>query len=306
MTLQQLRGFVAVAHHGSVRAAARALGTSQPALAKSIKNLEESLQVVLLQRTTRGVATTEYGRAFLTRAKGILRECAQAGQLMDEMRGAKGGSIALGLSTAPSLLLAPRVIADFRRTHPDVAIHLTSGLSQSLLPGVREGRLDFAIVPLAKPEQADDLLVTPLFKSDPIVVARRRHPLGDAKQLHALRNSEWALLDGAPRQAVGGSVTEMFDAHRLGPPKIALTCDSLLDCLNVVRSSDLLAALPRLVLSLPGVVDGVVQVNIRESLPRYDISLVRRSSLPLSPSASQLVSMFVSYARMNRKNSGRD
>lgn len=299
MTLQQLRDFVAIAHHGSVRAAARALGISQPALTKSIRNLEGSLHVVLFQRTTQGVATTEYARAFLPRAKAILRECAQARQLMDEMRGAKGGNIAFGLSTAPSLLLAPRVIADFRRIHPDVAVHLTSGLSRSLLPAVREGRLDFAIVPVAKIQQSDDLALTPLFKSDPVVVARRNHPLADAKHLVALQGVEWALLDGAARRNDGGSVAEMFVAHNLGPPKIALTCDSLIDCLNIVRSSDLLTALPRLVLSLPGLADDIVQVGIREQLPKYDISLVQRPSVPLSPNASKLVNMFVSYSRIN-------
>jgi DNA-binding transcriptional LysR family regulator len=69
MRLNQIRDFIATIEAGSLRAAARSVGVSQPAMTKSLRQLENELGVQLLQRSSRGISPTRSGRAFLTRAR---------------------------------------------------------------------------------------------------------------------------------------------------------------------------------------------------------------------------------------------
>ncbi len=69
MRLTQVRDFVAVVESGSIRAAARKLSVSQPAITKSVRGLEGELQVRLLQRSSKGIVPTPSGRAFFVRAR---------------------------------------------------------------------------------------------------------------------------------------------------------------------------------------------------------------------------------------------
>ena len=78
MRLNQIRDFVEVAKSGSLRAAARAVRVSQPAITKSIRQLESELGVQLLQRNARGAATTPAGKAFLARARVVQAELRKA------------------------------------------------------------------------------------------------------------------------------------------------------------------------------------------------------------------------------------
>lgn len=78
MKLNQLRDFIAMVDHGSMRAAARSLGVSAPALAKSVAPLETELQVTLLRRSARGVVLSDYGSTLLERARLIDSEARRA------------------------------------------------------------------------------------------------------------------------------------------------------------------------------------------------------------------------------------
>ncbi|HEY0824475.1 MAG TPA: LysR family transcriptional regulator, partial [Ramlibacter sp.] len=78
MQLTQLRNFITMVDAGSIRAGARELGISQPAATKGLRALEQELDTVLVQRSSRGVVLTEAGKAFLTRARAVQREIRQA------------------------------------------------------------------------------------------------------------------------------------------------------------------------------------------------------------------------------------
>ena len=93
MTLNQLRDFIAMSEHGSMRAAARALGVSAPALAKSVSQLEQELHVPLLQRSSRGVVLSDYGRALLERARLIVSEAHKASDEIAQLRGRHEGAV---------------------------------------------------------------------------------------------------------------------------------------------------------------------------------------------------------------------
>lgn len=176
MTLIQLRVFCAVVEQGSFRAAARALDIGQSTLTQAIQSLEAELGVTLLNRSHQGISVTSLGETFLIRANAIIRDCQRAMQDMQQSSGEPEGQIALGVTSEPlseSLLpVLKRFIARFPRVH----VHVTSGYTKMLIEKIRDGRLDFALCPLAPQVSDVDLDIERLYRSVPGVIARKGHP----------------------------------------------------------------------------------------------------------------------------------
>ena len=101
MKFNALRDFLAVAERGSLRAAARQLGSAQPALSHSIQELEKELGVVLFERRSTGVVLTEMGQVFHKRATSVFHELRRAQQELDQLRGEVDGQLTLALSSVP-------------------------------------------------------------------------------------------------------------------------------------------------------------------------------------------------------------
>src|ERR1700732_5080533 len=129
MKLQNLRDVVAIAEQGSLRGAARRLGTVQPTLTRSLSELERELGAPLFERRSKGMMVTPLGQAFVRRATAILNDVRRTRDEFEQLRGNAVGSITVGLSIAAHLWLLPKVLEPFRRRFPKVHLHIIEGFS---------------------------------------------------------------------------------------------------------------------------------------------------------------------------------
>ena len=127
MKLRHFRDAVAIAEHGSLRAAARHLGIAQPTLTRGLSDLERELGAPLFERRSRGMLPTPLGEAFVRRATAILNDVRRAGDEFEQLRGNAVGSVTVGLSIAAHLWLLPKVLEPFRRKFPKVHLHIIEG-----------------------------------------------------------------------------------------------------------------------------------------------------------------------------------
>ncbi len=137
--------FLAVAEHGGVLAAARAIGRSQPAVSERVRQLEETLGVALFLRTARGMTPTSAGRelaGYARRVQALLAEAAEVG----ERGSGRAGRLVLAASTTPASFLLPPLLADFARQHPVEGIELRVGNTEDVLTAVREGVVPLGMV----------------------------------------------------------------------------------------------------------------------------------------------------------------
>ena len=175
MELRHLRYFVAVAEELHFTRAAERLHMAQPPLSQQIRALEESLGVQLFDRTRRAVALTDAGTVLLERAREMLA-AAQAlpAQLQRVARG-ELGELRIGFSsTLPLTKVLRDVVADWRRTHPAVALHLREMHSASQFEALRRGELDVGLVRYN--ERAPDGIRLSLLRRDPLrLVVPARH-----------------------------------------------------------------------------------------------------------------------------------
>ncbi|MDK7107550.1 LysR family transcriptional regulator, partial [Enterobacter hormaechei] len=138
----QIRAFVEVARQGSIRGASRTLNLSQPALTKSIKELEEGMAAQLFVRRSKGVALTECGEGFYHRANLILEELRAAQDDIRQRQGELAGQINIGMGASISRSLMPAVITRFHAQHPQVNVRIMEGQLVSMINELRQGELD--------------------------------------------------------------------------------------------------------------------------------------------------------------------
>src|ERR1700734_3968854 len=148
ITLRQLRYFDALARHSHFGHAAAACAISQPALSMQIKELEEILGAVLIERGARQVRLTKFGEQAALRVRDILRSVDELGDFARASRDRLAGRLRIGMIPTIAPYLLPTVIGNLTRRHPELDIHVREALTSKLIEELAEGRLDTAIVAL--------------------------------------------------------------------------------------------------------------------------------------------------------------
>lgn len=286
MKLHNLRDFVAVAKYGGIRAAARQLNLSQPALSKSIAHLENELGTPLFDRSAQGSALNLFGQRFLTRAEAVMQELARGSEEIAQMRGSLGGHVSFAASSVVALSFLADALSRFRRRFPDARVDVLEGTHSVMLSGLQERRLDFAVGPMPTTQLPAGLTVERLFPNTRCVVGRRGHPMLDAGSLDGLIGAEW-LTTGAIGSRDDG-FRDVFERHGLEPPLSLTRCESLIALTALLSETDALAILPRQWTESPVLDTILVEIPIREHLDGPATCLIRPRRMPLTPSAEAL------------------
>ncbi len=175
MNLHHLRLFAAVVEHGGFTRAAAALRVSQPAISKSIKELERETNLRLLDRSGKSVRPTTAGHLLYERARELFGVERMAERELRELRGLKRGVLRIAASTTIATYLLPPVLGRFHRRHPRVRIQTASTNTRAVLRLLLESRVDVALVegPVSHPR----VDVIPWRDDELVVIAPADHPL---------------------------------------------------------------------------------------------------------------------------------
>jgi DNA-binding transcriptional LysR family regulator len=181
ITLRQLRAFVALAETGSFTDAAASLHVTQSALSGLIKELEQTLGVQVVNRSTRKVGLAEVGREFYPLAARLLQDLDGALDTIADLKALKRGLVRIAAPQLMSASVLPEVIAGFRQQYPDIEIRLLDCMVEHVLPTVHSGEVDFAVGP--ERESSADIEAQTLFEIPFVVVFRPDHPLKKKKRV---------------------------------------------------------------------------------------------------------------------------
>ncbi|HSV84830.1 MAG TPA: LysR substrate-binding domain-containing protein [Ramlibacter sp.] len=287
MKFNALRDFLAVAERGSLRAAARQLGSAQAALSHSIQELEKELGVVLFERGSQGVTLTPMGQVFLRRATAVFEELRRAREELEQLRGGAQGSLAIAMSSVPHLAIYPGALRPFRQRYPDVRLDVMDALYPRVEGNLLDGSLDFYVGPVPM-QTAAGLAVEQLFDNARVIVGRKGHPLAGARSLRDLVGAEW--LASSVTYKAEEELGPLFAQHGLPPPKIVMRSHSTLTFLTTMVYSDLLMVMPVQWTQSP-LFSMVQQIPIQERLPAPPICVVTRSGMPLTPAGEYFLDM---------------
>jgi DNA-binding transcriptional LysR family regulator len=179
LNFTELRSFQAVAEAGSVGGGAETLLVSQPAVSKQIKQLERSLGVIVFERTARGVRLTDAGELLATYTRRIFALTAEAEQAIDDLKGLRRGTLAIGASPMLGTYFLPEVLVRFRRRFPAIALSLEIENAGVLQRRLSDGLLDcgYSEVPPQRPDITGDVF----FRDRLIAIAAPKHPLARSR-----------------------------------------------------------------------------------------------------------------------------
>lgn len=151
------RIFYEVAKSGNITHASRKLNISQPAISKSIKNLESQLGGDLFVRTQKGVVLTEEGKVFYEHIKNAIESITNAENEFSSLMSLETGSIRIGVSTTITEKYLLPYLKKFHELYPHITIHMYTDISNELLVKLKNGSIDLAIVHTIDKDYGSDI-----------------------------------------------------------------------------------------------------------------------------------------------------
>ncbi|MDY0928532.1 MULTISPECIES: LysR family transcriptional regulator [Pantoea] len=294
LKLHQLRAFVDVARQGSIRAASRLSGLSQPALTKAIQELELALGARLFERRQQGVTLTDIGDNFFKHASLVLEELRVAQEDIQQRLGLAGGRVNIGVGGSIARTVMPQVINQFHREYPLVKVRIVEGQLVSMVHELRQGELDFTINTYDKNHLDQELVFERLMERDYQVVMRKGHPMAHARTLAELQHCDWTMP--TPQGSYYRLLHDLFGERGMAP-KIVVTCETFMACTSLVAQSDFVSIISRDVIEDPTHGGQLISLELDEPLPKATFYLIQRKDTALTPMSAYMAQLFRRYCQ---------
>ena len=298
MELRHLRYFVAAAEELSFRRAAERLHVAQPALSVQIKQLEEEIGAVLLDRDRHHVALTAAGKVFLDHSRRVLRAADEAMRAAVRADRGETGRLGIGFIAQLSYEWLPNVLRSFRRKYPDVEISLTELTPTRQIEELENRQIDLGIIGLGLPYPHEDLEVAVMSEEGLVVALPLEHPLAKRRKLALSELAKEPFIFTARQDAPAFSPWLLGLCREAGfEPKVALETDRSPSALNYVAAGFGVAVFPAQIgrMTMPS----VRFVPLDEGTPPYQLCAAWRRD-----NASPALERFLAAARSVVKRGG--
>jgi LysR family transcriptional regulator, hydrogen peroxide-inducible genes activator len=296
VTHKQLRYFDALARHGHFGRAADACAISQPALSMQIKELEETLGGMLLERGARHVGLTKFGEEVAQRVRDILRSVDELGDFARASRDQLAGRLRVGMIPTIAPYLLPTVIGNLTRLHPELDIHVRETLTPKLIGELREGRLDTAIVAL--PVSEPSLTEVALFAENFLLVRPGEAEGTPVPTVKALREMRLLLLEEG--HCFRDQALSFCNMHS-SPPREVLDASSLSTLVQMVGAGIGVTLIPEMAVAVETRSASVSVARFKNPQPSRTIGMVWRKTSPLARQLLQISEVICLSADTLRK-----
>src|ERR1051326_6548071 len=245
MELRHLRYFVAVAEEENVSRAALKLHVSQPALSRQIRDLEDELGFLLLERTAKSVRLTEAGRAFVTEARAVLQRAEDAVKAARNIAHVGAGELHVGYAPSLTARILPQTLRAFQAESPNVRVRLHDFSTEEMIAGLREGKLQIALVVRLAAAMLSGLRFEELSSDSICLAVAPKHPLAGRRTV--------TLPEAATEPLITYSRKDYPEAHEHlaamfatvnRKPRIAEEHDSVSSLIAAVEAGNGVAIVP--------------------------------------------------------------
>jgi len=307
MEWRDVEYFAIVAEHGHVGRAANALRLSQPALSKSLRRLEQDLQVKLVKRTPKGIALTAEGSVLLLRVRDLrLSLQSLRREIMDVGEGRVGlARVGVGFPGPEHFLSA--AFAMLLKDAPRTKLVVSHSDNDLMIPALHNGELDLIVhyLPRASSSAHSDEAVRPieglvceaLFDDEYVVCASAKHRLAGRKKvpLAELAQERWLSTDPALRGH--GRLNKVFRDQGLPPPSIAMEARATALRLRTVAASNLVDWTSRIFVEHSAVASSLAILPVKELAWIRPVGLIYRRETYQPPAIKRLIEILKASAK---------
>jgi DNA-binding transcriptional LysR family regulator len=291
--LQNLHVFMTVAETGSMSGAAKRLNTVQPAVSRSVAELERAFGIRLLDRHRQGVTPTEYGRALLDCSTAAFDDLRRGVREIESLADPDAGEVRIGCSPPLAANYVPTVVDRVSRRKPRVVMELIIGYTEALHRELRERKIDLWIARTFNHVRDARLNHERLFDDPFVVVAGSSSPWSRRRRmaLADLVDEPWTLPPLG--SLVGSHLAEAFRASGLEYPRAALTTLSPEARFRLLATGRFLTMMSASALRFPVQSREFKALPIELPVPAVPVSIVTLKHRALNPTAH----LFIQHAR---------
>lgn len=241
LRLRQLQILTSLVGTRNLSRSAEELNTTQPALSKWLRELEEDVGLPLFERHARGLRPTPHGESLIEHARRIIAHLDSARDDMDAFRNGGHGLVVVGTSGASATETVPVAVASLLQRLPNARVRLVEGTMDILMPQLARGDID-VVVGRSAPELLSEGIRTEMLYMEPIhFVARPQHPLmnDERPDWSSLQACRWIIWpQGAPiRRALEAALA----AAGQPLPTDCVESNSLVANLTLLNRSDMIS-----------------------------------------------------------------
>ncbi|MBR0644869.1 LysR substrate-binding domain-containing protein [Plastoroseomonas hellenica] len=289
LKLSLLRVADALDTHGSLLKASAALSLGQPALTRSLRELEDITGAVLFERHPRGVRPTAAGVAVIRVARRVLGELRRMEHELDAIGAVEGGSIAVGVLPVAAVGVLPGALIALRATHPGLRVRLQQGRTEELLPLLAARELDLVVGRLYAPAVPDGLQRLPMWEEPIAVLARAGHPLLRRRgAVTAAALAEHEMVLPTISQRVGQEIEHLLALLGL-PQDVPLRSSSYGFIREMLLASDAISIMPRSMM-VGDLLRGALQVvPLPVPAPPRPAGIILAADPPPTPAVSAFI-----------------
>lgn len=235
MTIIQLEYLLAVANCGSFSAAAEKCFVTQPSLSMQIKNLEEELGIVLLDRTRKPVVPTNAGEAVLRQARETVKAFEAIREIVANLKNDVSGTLRLGIIPTIAPYLLHRLIPDFTKKYPKVDLIIREMKSRDIIHALRHDMLDAAI--MSGGTIPDDIQEEDLFNDRFFVYVSPDHPLRQRNNIRIEDIDPRRMLLLSEGNCLRDQILELCLPRKNTTRQYAFDCNSIETLMRIVDST---------------------------------------------------------------------
>jgi DNA-binding transcriptional LysR family regulator len=304
LSVARLRVLKEVAYRGSLSSAAEALSYTQSAVSQQIAALEAETGMTLLERHPRGVSLTAAGQTLVGHAEGILARLETAEAALSAIAGLRGGRLRMASFPTAGSTLMPVAIAMFRSSYPDVELTLAEGEPEEIVPRLRAGELDLALL-FEFPDETSlpaELTGAPLLEDPMYLALPREHRLANKGKLRLGELSNEAWVQTSSSSPCARHVVRR--CHAAGfEPSVSFESDDYQTVQGLVATGVGVALIPELALSV--VREDIVIRALSPNPPVRRVITATAAGARLVPAAPAMLGILEETAREYEEHRGR-
>ena len=304
MKLHDLHVFMAVAQVGSMNKAAALLNTTQPAISRSIADLERTIGVRLLERSSQGIEPTEYGRALLQGGATVFDDLRQTVKNIEFLADPSSGQVRVGSSALLAASFVSAVVDRLSLRYPRMAFRLLTGYVATLHRELSERNVDLLIVRRFGPITDDRLNFELLFDDLFVVAAGAQNPYTRRRRLELAELVEESWVLPPPGTVIGSVVMEAFRTSGLDYPRTTVVTESPEVRTSLLATGRFIAIFPTSALKFPTRRSEIKVLPVKLPMAPLPNGIVTLKNRTLSPVAQLFIDCAREVAKplVNRKS----
>lgn len=244
MNIRQLKQFVSIAQSGNISRSAKDQNISQPALTRSLKNLEEDLGVELIERRSNGVFLTPYGEHLLDYAHCIVSDSERVRREIGSMKSGRRGQITIGVGPAFTSGAVAPAVDELLSYGSKLEVRLVEGFVEDLCADLRSGALDVVLSLFPANYDHSDLSFKKLCEVESVLIANASHKFAGLRNVtkQQIAQCNWVIAD---QKHVATTFREYLSRSEIPSASHHVRANSVSLIKSMVMESDYLSILPK-------------------------------------------------------------